>query len=51
MRRSTSVEAQTCLQGVTRFLKRCVSDVQLKIGSESYKWTGGHSSQQDHVIL
>ena len=51
MWRSTSVEAQTCLQGVTRFLKRCASDVQLKIGSESHKWTRGHSSQQDHVIL
>ncbi|KAL9966469.1 hypothetical protein ACROYT_G024550 [Oculina patagonica] len=31
---STLVDVQTCLQGVTRFLKRCVSDVQLQIGSE-----------------
>ena len=31
---SSSVDAQTCLQGVTRFLKRYVSDVQLQIGSE-----------------
>ena len=27
-------DVQTCPQGVTRFLKRCVSDVQLQIGSE-----------------
>ena len=26
---SSTANAQTCLQGVTRFLKRCVSDVQL----------------------
>ena len=32
--RSTFVDVQTCLQGVTRVLKRCVSNVQLQIGSE-----------------
>ena len=35
--RSTFVDAQTCLQGVTRFLQvpfSCLSDVQLQIGSE-----------------
>ena len=31
---STLVDAQTCLQGVTRFLKRHVSDVQVQIASE-----------------
>ena len=31
---STLVDAQTCLQGVTRLFKRCVSDVRLQIGSE-----------------
>ena len=47
-----SANLSTVLQGS---LKDVVSDVQLimKIGSQSHKWTRGHSSQmqQDHVIL
>ena len=50
---STLVVAQTCLQGFTRFLKRCVSDV-LAVEDwlrKNQRWTRGHSSQQDPAVL
>ena len=49
---STLVDAQACLKGVTRFLKRCVSGCTIADWfRKNHKWTRGHSSQQDHVIL